>query len=245
MAQKRQLCFIFVVLLITIAAAAQQQMPNGARQQMTFGELGAKWWEWALLPAATHHPLFDTSDCSTGQSGAVWFLGGKFCATGNPNCNPQVAERSCEIPKGKALFFPVINTENSFLELPIGTTEADLRLMTKSSMDTATNLRATLDGRSLKIVHICSSGVTCTPVQSPLSTYTLAQDANVLAAIGEFLHLDPNAGLIPNGASSQFVSDGFYVLLDSLPVGQHTIFFHGELGTFVLDITYHLRVLSF
>src|SRR5208337_1677970 len=52
----------------------------------TYSEWSAAWQQWALSIPVANHPLFDNGDCSVGQSGPVWFLGGKFCALNNPNC---------------------------------------------------------------------------------------------------------------------------------------------------------------
>jgi hypothetical protein len=68
---------------------------------LTYGEWGAKWYQWATLLPANNHPLFDTTDFSAGQSAPVWFLGGVFCSNYNPICNPQAVKRSCKIPAGK------------------------------------------------------------------------------------------------------------------------------------------------
>src|SRR5262245_57270273 len=51
---------------------------------MTYGQWSAAWWQWATSLSADHHPLFDTADLSTGQSGHVWFLGGTFFSTMTP-----------------------------------------------------------------------------------------------------------------------------------------------------------------
>src|SRR5438046_3826702 len=82
----------------------------------TYGDWAAAWWQWALSIPASHHPLFDTADCGVGQSGPVFFLGGKACSTLDTHCDFGHADRICTVPSGKALFFPVINTEDSTLE---------------------------------------------------------------------------------------------------------------------------------
>src|SRR5262249_45679568 len=76
-------------------------VPPGKRYAgKSYAEWSAEWSKWALSLPTDHHPLFDTADCGTAQSGKVWFLGGTF--TGNP------ATRSCTIPEGKALLFPIL-----------------------------------------------------------------------------------------------------------------------------------------
>src|SRR5215470_17813372 len=43
---------------------------------MTYEELAAKFWQWEFSMPINASPVFDTGDCSTNQSGKVWFLGG-------------------------------------------------------------------------------------------------------------------------------------------------------------------------
>ena len=220
--------------------------PNSEPFGLTYGEWGAKFWQWAFSLPATHHPSFDTTDCSTGQSGPVWFLSAKFCATVgpvvSPDCQAYAVVRSCQIPAGKALLYAMAY-EDSFLEEPVGATEATLRSNAKSLADQAANVRFTVDGREVESVRICSTGSACSPLQSPLFSYTLAPD-NVLAATGEYLHADQAPGLIPDGASSQGVNDGFFVLLAPLPVGRHTLVAHNTVPAYGLtfEVTYHLNV---
>jgi len=87
--------------------------PQAKAHGMTYGEWSAKWWQWAVSLPLDHNPLADTADCSTGQLGSVWFLGGSFVSS--------TEERDCTVPPGKALFFPIINVECSTLEAPRST----------------------------------------------------------------------------------------------------------------------------
>lgn len=68
-----------------------------------FGRLQREWWQWAGSIALDANPLIDeTGDfCEAGQRGPYWFL------TGNGGGNTT---RSCTVPKGVKLFFPVITT---------------------------------------------------------------------------------------------------------------------------------------
>jgi hypothetical protein len=51
-------------------------------------------------------------------------------------------------------------------------------------------------------------------------------------------------GDVPAGVYSPAVDDGFYVLLDSLPIGPHTLHFHAKnlRQKFEVDVTYNLTV---
>jgi hypothetical protein len=83
---------------------------------MTYGEWSAKWWAWNNSMPVDQHPLFDTADCSARQLGTVWFLGGTSTATDRNGETVWSADRVCNVPRGTALFFPVINSEAATLE---------------------------------------------------------------------------------------------------------------------------------
>jgi hypothetical protein len=172
--------------------------------------------------------LFDTAGLSEGQSGPVWFLGGKFCATDNPNCHPESAVRRGKVPEGKYLFFPILNGECSTIE-GNGTTEAELRTCVQGMVDGVTNLSCEVDG-------VAVTGLEQDRFLSGLFTYTLAEHDNVWKALG--------TTSVPDGASTPAVGDGYYVMLNPLPAGNHTVRFHGELPAynFALDVTYTLEV---
>src|SRR5262245_54265141 len=79
--------------------------PIGTRPEgQTYGRWAAEWWQWALGIPAAGNPLIDTTgeDCAQRQVDNVWFLAGSV--SGDP------VVRTCEIPLGKSLFFPIINT---------------------------------------------------------------------------------------------------------------------------------------
>src|SRR6266581_4494524 len=203
---------VIAVTLLLAGSSAQAGSPNpgvlpvnSTPYGKTYGEWSAEWWKWDLSLPATAHPLFDTADCSAGQSGPVWFLGGKSCSFPAPpeGCNANLAVRSCAVPAGKALFFPIVNTEDSVIEEnhgfgcgPTNPTEADLRSCAAFIINGVTDLLCEIDGRS---VHNLDSF----RVQSPLFQFTLASQDNLLAAVGE-------TGT-PDGATSLSVSDGVYV----------------------------------
>lgn len=160
-----------------------------------------------------------------GQRGPVWFLVGNF--------GGGDTTRSCSIPEGKRLFFPVINSVN--IDTPNvcgqGTERipvAELRALSAAFVDGATDLAVTLDGK---------------PVSDLLRI-----ESNVfeVALPEENLFDQPCTGLggAPSGIYSPAVDDGIYVLLESLKKGQHELRFHAENPSqnFVSDVTYHLTV---
>lgn len=204
--------------------------PSSLAYGRTYSEWSAAWQQWALSIPVVNHPLFDNGDCSVGQSGPVWFLGGKFCAINTPNCGTKNVVRSCSVPAGKALYIPVLNAEWSVLEMNDPKFQiADLRSNAALNMDGAANLSFAIDG--VKIPSL-KKGFR---VQSPAFVFTLPDD-NLFNAVGE--------GPYPGGAYFPGVDDGVYVMVAPLPAGWHKIHFHGALPVwnFTLDITYNLNV---
>src|ERR1043166_2405529 len=179
----------------------------------TYGEWSAEHWKWTFSLPVDHHPLTDTADCSAGQSGPVWFLGGTFTTTTEGNVTIATATRDCSVPPGKALFFPIINNECSTLE-GNGTTDAELRSCAKFFQDHAHDLTCTIDGVAVQNLDSYRA-------QSPLFTYGPLPDNNILESFGV------NA---PAGSTSASVADGVYVMLAPLSAGSHTIHFTGALS---------------
>src|SRR5438477_4906306 len=97
----------------------------------TYGELSARWWQWLLSIPAAVNPNLDPSgaNCALGQYDDVWFLAGAFGGT---------AARTCPVPAGKPIFFPLINTI-SFK--PSGSeTLLDLRQLAAAFIDSVNSL---------------------------------------------------------------------------------------------------------
>ena len=70
----------------------------------TYGQWSARWWQWALSAPAADNPVLHATgaNCAVGQSGPVWFLAGNF--------KRGRYFRTCTVPAGRALFFPIINS---------------------------------------------------------------------------------------------------------------------------------------
>ena len=104
-----------IVSTVSVAGARNGPKPevfprDSVAYGRTYGEWSAAWWQWSLAIPVANHPLFDKGGCNVGQSGPVWFLGGKVCSTGDPTCDSSSATRTCTVPAGKALFFPLLNS---------------------------------------------------------------------------------------------------------------------------------------
>ena len=68
-------------------------------------ELTAEWRQWAYSIPTGQNPQEDPTGqyCMVGQRGSVWFLSGVFLG--------GTVTRTCSVPEGVTLFFPVINSD--------------------------------------------------------------------------------------------------------------------------------------
>jgi hypothetical protein len=216
------------LLILGIGLALLISVNTASAQTDAFKQLSAEWWQWALsIPTPVSPPLDPTGAlCVVGQRGSVWFLAGNFLEGGT-------GTRTCAVPEGVVLFFPVINNVNidspnvcgqDSNRIPVEV----LRSASAASTDAATNLLAELDGSPIGNLH---------RVQSKVFAVALPED-NVFDAPCA------NLGGVPAGIYSPAVDDGFYVRLNPLTVGSHTLHIHAEnpSTSFVTDVTYNLTV---
>jgi hypothetical protein len=183
----------------------------------TYGELSARWWQWLLSIPAAVNPNLDTTgaNCAQGQYDDVWFLGGTF--------GGGSVQRTCTVPAGKPLFFPVINT---ILFKPFGyETLLDLRRQAAAFIDSVSQLHCTLDGLD------CFNDPSSFRVRSPSFT-VIAPPKGVLL---------PGQLSVP-GDTDPIVSDGYWVLLTPPTPGKHTVTFSATAAGLSVDVTYDLTI---
>ncbi|HZA69785.1 MAG TPA: hypothetical protein VE548_08795 [Nitrososphaeraceae archaeon] len=236
MTYKTQIAIAFIILhlvfiqSIYLPNVANAQVSNNATYAsnseiygVSYSEWTAKWWQWFLAMPEQGHPVRDLTGekCSVNQSGPVWFLLGAWFE----------AERSCEIPFGKSILFPIVNTECSPAEpgMQHFKTETELRECAVSGNDGMKTLIAKLDNQELP--NLWQSRV-----QSPPFNATYPEGAVFDATKGTFLD----------------VSDGYWVFLKPLTKGEHEIYWEyvqvihnpdtGDVGQSAAKVTYHLNV---
>jgi hypothetical protein len=194
-------------------------------------QLSAEWWQWALSIPTSVNPQLDTTgkNAVVGQHGPIWFLAGVF--------GGGTATRTCVVPEGMALYLPVINSVNINTPNVCGQDSnnipvSKLRKASSDFIDGATNLSVTVDGKAITNLQ---------RVKSKVFSVALPDD-NVFDTPCKRAHL----GDVPAGTYSPTVDDGFYVLLDPLSVGNHTLHFHAENPSqgFMQDVTYNLTVVG-
>lgn len=189
----------------------------------SLGGWAAAWWQWALSFPAEHSPLFDDTcaNADLGQSGPVYFLAGAF--------STYPVSRNITVPAGKALFFPVVNSEyDNFTCFDPNTelTVLEMRELIGGGLDGALNLSCKVNGHS--VGNIKRNFRVTTPSMSLIPT-------------ADGLCTDEPAG-VPIPA----VADGYYVMLKNLHSGNYTIRFGGDVPDFGVhqDITYHVHVVN-
>ena len=228
---KIKLLFTVGVFLTVLVSGHTQTInpgvldPTNTYEGKTYGQWSAEHWQWLYSLPADKHPLFDTADVSTGQTGDVWFLGGTYTTTTDTNgVTYGTATRDCVIPQGKSLFFPLIDAESSTAE-GNGTNFAQLLASSQGLIDGVDTLGCSIDGQTL-------TNLASYRASSDLFTWGPLPTNNVFGDPVNF----------PAGTTSPSVADGYYLLVHPLSPGDHSIHFTGGVPGFQLDITYHITV---
>src|SRR6266700_1791762 len=127
---------IALVFLLQVTPALAEQNPNPGVVTTTsypfgknYGEWSHAWWLWEYSIPAPNNPVLDTTgaNCDVGQSGQVWFLAGSFTS--------GTITRTCTVPHGKALFFPIFNSENDNIGVTPPLTADQLRAALNAFFD--------------------------------------------------------------------------------------------------------------
>jgi len=213
--------------LVTLGVAAHANADPGVFNPgsqpfgASFEEWTAEWWQLMLSIPTPDNPLTDATgeNCMVGQRGPVWFLAGSF--------GGGATTRSCSIPEGKAIFFPVLNVVD--VNTTTQTTR-ELRAETAPCLDAASTLVATVDGTA--VANLFGKY----RVRSKVFEITLPSDSLFSFAL-------------PAGTYSPAIDDGFYVMLKPLELGDHTLHIVGASsgcplngGPFGVDVTYDLTI---
>jgi hypothetical protein len=217
-----------LMMSINIAFADSEETASG--EFRSFAKLSAEWQQWALSIPAPENPQLDATgqNCVVGQRGPIWFLAGIF--------GGGSATRTCSVPEGKALYFPVINSVQintpGVCGQPGALSVRELRDTATLFIDGATNLSVTVDGIVIKKLRRVRSEVFVVA----LPENNVFVEPCTVAGLGD----------VPPGVYSPAVDEGFYVLLNPLPLGPHALHFHAEnpsaVPAFTLDVTYNLTV---
>lgn len=196
------LSFTLIALISFSSIEAQDDPrifpPDSLPYNLTYGQWSAKWWQWAVSIPLDKSPFDDPT--------------GERCGTSQHD--PKVwflagtsggeATRTCQVPAGKGIMFTVINVRCDYFVDKVSKTDDDLRKCAKDDQDTVNVLNATVDGKAIQ--HLDRFRV-----QSPLFNITLPPN-NI-------------AGVSPG--TTQAISDGWFIILKPLQVGEHEIRSYG------------------
>jgi hypothetical protein len=189
-----------------------------------FRDLSAAWWQWLISVPTPVNPILDETGehCVVGQRGSTWFLAGTFGGA---------VTRSCAVPEGARLFFPVLNfavfdSPGVCGQGPERIPIHEMRAFAGAAIDAGSGYSLEIDGR---------------PAPGRLHRVRSRVFALAVPADNVFV---PGCGTLPAGVYSPAVDDGVYVRLPPLSVGEHTVRFRAEVpeAGFVTDATYHLTV---
>lgn len=206
--------------MISFNSVAAPLDPGFKIEGRSAGEWSAGWWQWAVSSPDNINPVRDSvgTHCGVGQQGKVWFLAGGY--------GSSKIRRTCAVPAGKYLFFPVIN--NAFWpdEEDNGYTCEQAKESAAVNNDTALDLYVELNGTKIKDVKKYR-------VRTEKCFDIFARVPKEVEAYRAY----PAA------------SDGYWLLLEPLPKGKHTLKFGGRYnnaegagGGMVQDIEYQITV---
>lgn len=157
------------------------------------------------------------SCCEASQTWPIWFLVGTFEEF-------EPVERICTVPFSMAIMFPAIVGEKSFIEYPQLRTEDELMKLARETCARVRRAYVEIDG--IVVPNIGQFRIR----SSPFDLYF--PENNIFGV---------KAGI------TRSVSEGYWIILDQLACGFHTLRFGGD--TYVMDtlefktdVTYYLTV---
>ena len=177
------------------------------------------WWQWAFSMPTDQSPIRDTDGrlCGVNQDGPVWYLAGGF--------GTARIHRSCTVPAGRFLFFPIINTVVTTAPGQTRTCD-EVRAEAARNNDRFVHLMVEIDG--VRMPDLQQTRI------APTTCFDLAGRASP--------DLEPRS-LYPTA------TDGFWVMLSPLPPGDHRLEFQAFYtnpgspgGNAVQNISYDLVI---
>jgi hypothetical protein len=182
----------------------------------TIAQWTQKWWTWALQAPANQNPLLDTtgSFAHVNNTDSVFFIGGTFGGL-------TTADRSItDVPAGKPLLIPVLNQFDT-LDPP----NVENKVLSDFQKSVA-SLFADIDGIPVKNLQ-------SDLVRTDFFSMGPTQPGSLVEQLGAPVGTD----LSPTKSS------GYWLMVEGLAPGQHTLHFGGSLSTgFSTEVTDHITV---
>ena len=217
---------LFSLIILPVAGSTPVNIfPPGSKPYgLTYDKHIENFWKWLLSIPAKENPINDPT--------------GEKCATGQLNTNSSlfylafnnggVSERTCEVPVGKGLFIPVMQVELSEKDTP-GATIEDLKLTAKTDQDSVNSLYLKIGDKEYNFDDL-------RPYRTDTDAFNVEYADNGIFGIVE-------------GGPTKTVADGYYIMTDPLPKGNHTVHYKSSLScldpgcaepNFAQDIKYNI-----
>jgi hypothetical protein len=188
-----------------------------------------RWWQWCYSEPYEKSPVYDRVGESC-TKGQIYEDVWFLAGTFGGK-----AERKCRISNRRSIFFPILNDIISFATDPYLKTEQQLRSYANADLDETKFLYVNIDGSELKDLKQYR-------IDTPIFEIRLPSQQQ------------PEQSYVTTKA----VSDGYWIFLEPLPIGEHRIQFIGEklefdkirestdksiqLPTFRVEVKYNLTV---
>jgi hypothetical protein len=186
-------------------------------QARPFGESYEHWaiefWRWVFSIPAADSP-FLTTNCTQPQDGKVWFIGASFSA----------GTVSCEIPVGKAIFFPVSGFINDYPCPDPNFQPAPGQSLEDFLIETVAPFVAMIEEVEIFIDGVSAGSMLGQRVTSGLFTFT--GDTSLQ-------QIDPCITGTPQPA----IVDGYYVMVVGLGPGEHSLRVRMNFAGTIFEVT--------
>jgi hypothetical protein len=218
------LLFSFVMLPVAGSNPVNISPPGSKPYGLPYDKHIENFWKWTLGIPAKDNPINDPTGekCATGQlntNSSVFYLAFN---------NGGISERTCKVPAGKGLFIPVMQVELSDKDTP-GATVEELKLSAKTDQDSVNSLYLKIGDKEYNFEDL-----------RKYRTDTDGFDVD---------YADNGIFGIVEGGPTKAVADGYYIMTDPLPKGNHTVHYKSSLScldpgcaepNFAQDIKYNI-----
>jgi len=199
--------------------------PDSIVRGKTISEWAENWTAWGVQAPKDSNPLTDETGefASVDNNGRIFFIAGPF----NPPPDTTV-EREFDVPFGKTLMVPVItafDTEGPGIPATLPDLDPNYKLEVDTVLqdwDAVSTLFASVDGdpvHDLRDYRIETDFFSMGPVK----------EASLLASLG-----------VPAGTLTETTKAvGYWLMIDGLPKGEHTLDFGGSFGNGLVSAEPH------
>jgi hypothetical protein len=233
-----------IMLIVGIISYATGTIPLASAFELSTPNknLQVQWWKWILGIPAEDSPALDETgdDCDVDQKGPIWYLAGFAGSSEGPPFGGS-AERDCTIPEGKDILIPIFNTacaEQTDAEvikqelgldadddIPPSQLKEGLIRCTDYYMGFVKTLQFSIDGEAVEDFD----------------------DFRVLSPQFQIVYPEGNVfGQSPTNVKQKAVAQGYWILVEDLEPGEHTIEVVSGLPDFDFEtsVTYQLTIES-